>query len=1610
MKQFKSVLAMLLVLVMVISCVGTAFAAKSDTAVSVTSKTPISELEGKNEPNAKELKGFKSPEFALQNAYQYDEDENVRAIVVLEGAPEADVATRGSTKAAEQRAKLLSEHKAVKAAMSGINYQIAYEYTTLLNGFSCDVAYGDLEKIAAIDGVEAVYIANHYDTPVLETADEKVMISSIFTGNSDAVEYGYDGSGIVIAVLDTGLLTTHEAFQDVLGICAETGALTEDDIDLAVAPGKYINAKVPFAYDYADQDADVTDHNGHGTHVSGIATGYAADLEEGAITFMGASPAAQLLAMKIFHDDEPGTTSDIYFYALEDAYRLGVDVVNMSIGSQNGFTYDAELETEVFGNIYKRMEKAGVVLSVAAGNEYSMAQYSSLGYIGPEYPDYGTVGSPATYEGNVSVASVENFAYPSYVIAIGEETFGYTDSSVGDVTPNGLWLDTFGGTETEFVVVPDGEGGIALGAPEDFEAVDVTGKIAVVQRGTLSFQEKVDNAAAAGAIGCIVVNNQPGSISMLIDPFAIPAIAVPQSAAETFLSAEKATVTTSEEKEYIVNDNAFLMSDFSNWGTTPMLTIDPAISSFGGMIYSSVNTGDSDYDVYSGTSMAAPNMAGTFSNVLTFLEEEGYVYDSVNDEWNSLGKQQRAERAKALLESSATILTDEYGYPYSVRKQGAGLGDASEAIDTYYASGFIIDPLKELGDDPDKTGVFSFDVTLVNEGYYEAHYGDFETYVMIDYVVDISAKPEVYSIMANTLTSDFLYADDEGAATVTYMIEGEEVTEFDLAEGESVTVNVTITLDEEAKAYLDETFENGTYIEGYVVFNDLDAEDGTVYYSNHATFLGFYGDWTQAPVLEEADFRDFLEMDYLAATTPADAEGNTYADYGYSGFDFLDYYTTPNMGYTFDSMKSSAVYYLGGNLFDYVEYNDAYLSFATPESDGSYYWADSFALQPYQLRNARHLVMTVTDAETGEVYYVDDTEYLPKAAFDTDTNNWYAYGIFVWDGTNVDGEYVPSGTVAHVQFDAVLPYSNDPEADGTFVEDVWSFDVMVDSTAPVIEDVVFDAEAETLTVTASDAQYLQGIYLTDIYYSDIYDSAAFASDKTGESFTATFDVSGLIADGFEEIIVTAIDYATNENEAATYLFETGKDATVTLVTPAGETDYAVKTGETFTFPGCDEEYEGYDFLLWTRTEADEITDDELWYIDGMYLEDDEIVIKGDETFYALYAVGEEVELDKTNYYATQEKDYSGDWAIGGLDYADGGYDVSHPYVLGKDGEKVDVAALDDAEIGDWYVEFYTNAEGFRYTFENVGGKNYTIQNVATGKYLALEDGMIVMADAVSETAMWRISANTQTSLGSLVFNVAEPDMLLVYDDEACEFAIYDNSEPYFSFFGLNIYPKDYFCLWLYKCADSEFVSESYTTTMKAPEPPAPPAPECHVEAFSDCNDAWYHEAVDFTVSEGLMSGVGGGKFDPNGTMTRAMMVTVLYRMAGCPAVTGPSSFTDVPEGQWYSDAIAWAQDNGIVLGVLADKFDPNGYVTREQIATILWRYENKPEVTADLSSFKDAASISEYAVDAMNWAVSEGIFQGDAGNLKPTAFATRAEFACIIMRYLGGSYACEEIQ
>lgn len=174
-----------------------------------------------------------------------------------------------------------------------------------------------------------------------------------------------------------------------------------------------------------------------------------------------------------------------------------------------------------------------------------------------------------------------------------------------------------------------------------------------------------------------------------------------------------------------------------------------------------------------------------------------------------------------------------------------------------------------------------------------------------------------------------------------------------------------------------------------------------------------------------------------------------------------------------------------------------------------------------------------------------------------------------------------------------------------------------------------------------------------------------------------------------------------------------------------------------------------------------------------------------------------------------------------------------------------------------------------------------------------------------------------------------------------------------------------------------------------------------VANFTDCPDKWYRDAVDFVVRNGLMKGVDDGKFDPNGALSRAMVVTVLYRIAGTPDTVTEIPFADVPYGAWYTKAVAWAREKGIVLGVTATEFAPMENMSREQIATVLWRSVGSPVVQADLTGYPDGDRIGRYATKAMRWAVTEGILRGDElGCLRPDAHATRAEFACMIQRFM----------
>ena len=203
--------------------------------------------------------------------------------------------------------------------------------------------------------------------------------------------------------------------------------------------------------------------------------------------------------------------------------------------------------------------------------------------------------------------------------------------------------------------------------------------------------------------------------------------------------------------------------------------------------------------------------------------------------------------------------------------------------------------------------------------------------------------------------------------------------------------------------------------------------------------------------------------------------------------------------------------------------------------------------------------------------------------------------------------------------------------------------------------------------------------------------------------------------------------------------------------------------------------------------------------------------------------------------------------------------------------------------------------------------------------------------------------------------------------------------------------------------DAEDGSESLLDLKEKLSRNADPCPSANFRDTPDIG-VWSHDGIDYCVKRGLMNGIGNGLFDPNGTVSRAQLVTILYRVAGSPAVTTSGTFTDVPAGQWYSKAIEWAAANGVVNGIGDGKFGPDRSITREQIATILYRYENQPAVSGNLSTFPDQGNVSGFAVNAMIWATQEGFITGVSSNgvitLAPQNNATRAQIAAIIMRYL----------
>lgn len=181
---------------------------------------------------------------------------------------------------------------------------------------------------------------------------------------------------------------------------------------------------------------------------------------------------------------------------------------------------------------------------------------------------------------------------------------------------------------------------------------------------------------------------------------------------------------------------------------------------------------------------------------------------------------------------------------------------------------------------------------------------------------------------------------------------------------------------------------------------------------------------------------------------------------------------------------------------------------------------------------------------------------------------------------------------------------------------------------------------------------------------------------------------------------------------------------------------------------------------------------------------------------------------------------------------------------------------------------------------------------------------------------------------------------------------------------------------------------------------------CPMYGYTDLDtSAWYHDGVHFCIEHGLMQSVGNNQFNPGGTTTRAMIVTILWRLEGKPIVSGKNVFTDVAEGMYYTEAVKWAAAHEIVSGYGNGKFGPENEITREQLAAILWRYAKYKGYdvsvgeSTNILSYKDFDQVSSYAIPALQWVCGEGIMSGYDGYLTPRDTATRAQAAAMLTRF-----------
>lgn len=940
------------------------------------------------------------------------------------------------------------------------------------------------EKLAVAD--ETTAISNQ------EEAKPQNIDSNTIITVPKVWDSGYKGEGTVVAIIDSGLDVDH----DVLHISDLSTAKykSEKEIEAAkeaagITYGEWFNDKVVFGYNYVDVNTVLKeeDKRSHGMHVTSIATGNPTQPVAGQLMY-GVAPEAQVIFMRVFSDLKATTGAALYVKAIEDAVKLGADSINLSLGGANGSVVN--MNENVTAAI-EAARRAGVSVVIAAGNDGTFGS----GHSNPsaDYPDYGLVGAPSTARDAISVASYNNTTVGSKVInIIGLENnadLNYGKSSFDNPEKSPVPFEI--GKEYEYVYA-------GIGQASDFDGLDLTGKLALIKRGTITFSEKIANATAAGAVGVVIFNSRPdeANVSMQLDDtaIAIPSVFIPLEFGEA-LAANSYKIAFNNETDIRPNPEAGLLSDFSSWGLSADGELKPDLAAPGGAIYAAIN--DNDYANMQGTSMASPHVAGAAVLVKQYLQA---TYPTKSpQEIEALVKHLLMSTAKAHVNKETTAYT-------SPRQQGSGIIDTAAAISIgLYLTGEDGYGSITLGNVED---TFSFTVTLHN--------------------ITNEDKTLNYSTQ---LTTDTV---QNGLITLAPRL---------LAEipGGKVTVkahsSTTVTINVDASSFAEELtglMKNGYYLEGFVRFTDV-ADGGDIV---SIPYVGFRGEFQNLAVLEEPIYNLIADGKGGFYFEPVTAQPDTVdISHHYTGLvtgsTELIYSTDKRSDFaikTLGTFKNEAGYF----VLELDESGKPHLAISPNGDDNQ----DSLAFKGVFLRNYTDLVASVyaaDDTERTNPLWESQPQSGNKNFYSGDPKNPKSSIIYPteWNGTDSEGNALADG-----KYQYVLTYSS--EVPGAAVQTM-IFDVIIDRESPVITTATYDETNFTFNPRPAIEKGESGLYREQVFYLvadasgvttipsllengdvTVSDNKVFVAQNDDGSFTLPLDLADI-----SKFYYTVEDYAGN---------------------------------------------------------------------------------------------------------------------------------------------------------------------------------------------------------------------------------------------------------------------------------------------------------------------------------------------------------------------------------------------------------------------------------------------------------------------------------------------------